>query len=156
MDTLTIFGLQLVLSLIVYALIAKWYVTPWLAEKPIHQALTPLIFPHAFRHIGLTFLVSGVVAQPLPSFFAYPAAYGDFVSGMLAVLSLLALRSGWSLALPLVWLFNIVGTVDLVNALRHADVVSDLGATWFIPTFVVPLLLVTHVMMFARLLERRR
>ncbi len=52
MDTLVILGLQLVLSLIVYGLIAKWYVTPWLKEKPIHQALTPLIFPHAFRHIG--------------------------------------------------------------------------------------------------------
>jgi len=53
MDTLAIFGLQLALSLIVYGLIAKWYVTPWLAEKPIHQALTPLIFPHAFRHLGV-------------------------------------------------------------------------------------------------------
>ena len=63
MDTLAIFGLQLVLSLLVYALIAKWYVTPWLAEKPIHQALIPLIFPHAFRHIGLAFLVPGQAAD---------------------------------------------------------------------------------------------
>jgi len=85
MDTLAIFGLQLVLSLIVYGLIAKWYMTPWLAEKPIHQALTLLIFSHAFRHIGLTFFVAGVVAQPLPSFFAYSVAYGDFVSGLLAL-----------------------------------------------------------------------
>ena len=53
MDTLAIFGLQLVLSLIVYSLLAKWYVTPWLAEKPINQALIPLIFLHAFRHIGV-------------------------------------------------------------------------------------------------------
>ena len=156
MDTLEIFGLQLVLSLIVYALIAKWYVAPWLAEKPIHQALMPLIFPHAFRHIGLTFFVPGVVAQPLPSFFANTAAYGDFVSGLLAILSLVALRGGWSLALPLVWLFNIVGMLDLLNALRQAEAVPDLGATWYIPTFLVPLLLVTHVMIFARLLRRER
>ncbi len=137
-----------------YALLAKWYVTPWLAEKPIHQALIPLIFPHAFRHIGLTFFVSGVVAQPLPSFFAYTVAYGDLVSGLLALLSLVALRGGWGLALPLVWLFNIVGTVDLLNALRQADAVPNLGATWYIPTFWVPVLLVTHVMIFARLLRR--
>ncbi len=156
MDTLAIFGLQLVLSLIVYALIAKWYVSPWLAEKPIHQALTPLIFPHALRHLGLTFFVSGVVAQPLPTFFAYTAAYGDLVSGLLALLSLVALRGGWGLALPLVWLFNIIGTVDLLNALRQADAVPHLGTTWYIPTFVVPLLLVTHVMIFARLLRRGR
>jgi len=156
MDTLAIFGLQLTLSLIVYALIAKWYVTPWLAEKPIHQALIPLIFPHAFRHIGLLFFVPGVVAQPLPSYFAYTVAYGDLVSGLLALLSLVALRGGWGLALPLVWFFNIVGTVDLLNALSQANAVPDLGATWYIPTFWVPVLLVTHVMIFARLLRRGR
>ena len=154
MDTLAIFGLQLVLSLIVYALIAKWYVMPWLAEKPIHQALMVLIFPHAFRHLGLAFLVPGLVAQPLPSSFASAAAYGDFVSGLLALLALVALRGGWGLALPLVWLFNMVGTVDLLNALRQADAVPHLQTTWYIPTFVVPLLLVTHFMIFARLLRR--
>ena len=155
MDTLAIFGLQLVLSLVVYALIAKWYVTPWLAKKPMREALMPLIFPHALRHVGLTFLVPGVVANPLPSFFANTAAYGDFISGLLALLSLAALRAGWGSALPLVWLFNIVGTADLLNALRHADAVPNLGAMWFIPTFFVPILLVTHVMVFSRLLKRQ-
>ena len=156
MDTLAIFGLQLVLSLIVYSLVAKWYVMPWLAEKPIHQALIPLIFPHALRHIGLTFFVPGVVAQPLPIFFANTVGYGDLISGLLALLSLVALRGGWGLALSLVWLFNIVGTADLLNALRQADAVPDLGATWYIPTFWVPVLLVTHVIIFARLLRRGR
>jgi len=151
MDALTIFGLQLVLSVAVYALVAKWYVAPWLAEKPIHSALIALIFPHAFRHLGLAFLVPGLVAQPLPGSFAFAAAYGDFVSGLLALLSLVALRGRWSLALPLVWLFNIVGTADLLNALRHAEAVPHLQTTWYIPTFVVPLLLVTHAMIFARL-----
>lgn len=154
MDTLAIFGLQLVLSLIVYALVAKWYVSPWLSAKPIHLALIVLIFPHAFRHIGMTFFVPGVVAQPLPTFFAYTAAYGDLVSGLLALLSLIALRQRWGLALPLVWFFNIVGTADLLNALRHADAVPDLGATWFIPTFLVPALLVTHAMIFVWLFKR--
>ena len=153
MDTLGVFGLQLVLSLIAYGLVAKWYVMPWLAEKPIHQALIPLIFPHAFRHLGLAFLVPGLVAQPLPSSFAFAAAYGDFVSGLLALLSLVALRARWRLALPLVWLFNIVGTVDLLNALRQAEAVPHLQTTWYIPTFVVPLLLVTHFMIFARLFK---
>ncbi|MEO2017598.1 MAG: hypothetical protein ABGZ53_24860 [Fuerstiella sp.] len=152
MDTLTIFGLQLVLSLTVFGLIAKWYVVPWLSEKPLHLALTVLIFPHALRHVGLVFLVPGLVGESLPSYFAWTAAYGDFVAGLLALISLVALRHGWGLALPLVWLFNIVGTVDLVHALSHADAVPHLGATWYIPTFFVPLLLVTHVMVFSRLM----
>lgn len=153
MNTLQIFGLQFVLSLVVFALFAKWYVLPWLAKKPTHQALMPLVFPHALRHLGLAFLVPELVAQPLPSFFASAAAYGDFISGLLALASLIALRTRWSVSLALVWLFNIFGTVDLLNALRQAEVVPYLGTTWYIPTFVVPILLVTHGMIFVRLLR---
>ena len=156
MDTLAIFGLQLVLSLTVFALIAKWFVVPWLREKPAHVALIVLVLPHAFRHVGLAFLVPGLTGESLSSYFAYTVAYGDFVSGLLALVSLVALRNRWSLALPLVWLFNIVGTADLAHALSQADAVPQLGATWYIPTFWVPMLLTTHVMVFARLLSHAR
>ncbi len=154
MDTLAIFGLQFFLSLVVWGLIAKWLVTPWLATKSRREALFWLTLPHAFRHVGMVFLVPGVVGQTLPASFAAPAAYGDLVTGVLALLALIALRTGWRGTLALVWVFNIVGTVDLLNALRHANVVPELGAAWYIPTFFVPLLLVTHFMSFARLLRR--
>ncbi len=154
MDVQAIFGLQLFMSLVVWGLIAKWLLTPWLATKSPHQALFVLTLPHAFRYMGMVFLVPGVVAQPLPDAFATPAAYGDLASSVLALLALIALRTGWARALALVWLFNIVGTVDLLNALRHQNVVPGLGATWYIPTLFVPLLLVTHFMIFARLLRK--
>ena len=156
MDTLAIFGLQFVLSLVVWGLIAKWLLAPWLEKKAPHDALFWLTLPHAFRYMGMVFLVPGVVARPLPGAFAVPAAYGDLVTGVLALLALIALRTGWARALALVWLFNIVGTVDLLNALRQAGVVTDFGAAWYIPTLFVPLLLVTHFMIFARLLKRGR
>ena len=54
------------------------------------------------------------------------------------------------------WIFNIVGTVDLVNALRHQGVVDLLGAAWFIPTFLVPLLLVTHFLIFTQLVFQKQ
>ncbi len=158
MDQNAIFGVQFLLSLIVYALIAKWYVAPWLAGKPVEQALVPLIFPHAFRHVGLLCLVPGVVAEPLPPEFANTAAYGDFTTGLLAILALVALRGGWKAALPLVWLFNIVGTVDLLHAVFRGLSVGaheTLGAAWYIPTFIVPALLVTPFMVFALLLRAR-
>ena len=156
MDAQAIFGLQFLLSLVVWGLIAKWLLVPWLEKKSPRQALFWLTLPHAFRHIGMVFLVPGVVAQPLPSAFAIPAAYGDLFTGVLALLALSALRTGWAGALALVWFFNIVGTVDLLNALRHANAIPDFGAAWYIPTFFVPALLVTHFMIFARLLRRRR
>ncbi len=156
MDTLAIFGLQFFLSLVVWGLIAKWLLAPWLEKKSPRDALFWLTLPHAFRYMGMVFLVSGVVARPLPDAFATPAGYGDLVTAVLALLALIALRSGWARALALVWLFNIVGTVDLLNALRQANVVVDFGAAWYIPTWFVPLLLVTHFMIFARLLKRGR
>jgi hypothetical protein len=156
MDTQAIFGLQFILSLVVWGLIAKWLVAPWLAKMSSHQALFWLALPHAFRHIGMVFLVPGVVAQPLPAAFAMPAAYGDLVTGVLALFALIALRTGWVGAVALVWLFNIVGTVDLLNALRHVNVAPAFGAAWYIPTFLVPVLLVTHFMIFVRLLRRAR
>ena len=75
---------------------------------------------------------------------------------MLAILALIALRGGWRVALPLVWLFSIVGTVDLFYAVFRGlsvGAVENMGATWYIPTFIVPALLVTHFMVFARLLR---
>lgn len=153
MDVLAVFGLQLVLSVILFSLLAKWFVAPWLKEKTRSEALFWLTLPHATRHIGMVFLVPGVVSQSLPSSFAIPAAYGDLASGVLALLVLIGLRSGRTGVVPFVWLFNVVGTVDLLNALRHADAVPHLWAAWYIPTFWVPLLLVSHALIFSRLLR---
>ena len=154
MNPLAIFTLQFILSVVVIATLARWEIAPRLDQRPLKEALFWLTLPHAFRHIGLVFLVPGIVAEPLPDHFALPAAYGDLTAGLLAFLALFALRGGWRIAIPAVWIFNIVGTVDLVNALRQAEVVPDLGAVWYIPTFFVPLLLVTHYMIFVRLLRR--
>ena len=96
MDVQAIFGLQFLLSLVVWGVLAKWLVTPWLEKKSPHEALFWLILPHAFRHVGLVFLFPGVVAQPLPEDFANPAAYGDLLSGVLALLALIALRNDWT------------------------------------------------------------
>lgn len=153
MNPQAIFGLQFILSLLVVGLLAKWILAPWLASQPQREALFWLTLPHAFRHIGMVFLVPGVVAQPLPADFAIPAAYGDLLTGVLALIALVLLRNGRKGAIGTVWLFNVVGTVDLFNALRHLDVGPLFGAAWYIPTFLVPLLLVTHFMIFARLLK---
>jgi len=98
-----------------------------------------------------------VVGPALPASFAGPAAYGDLLAGLLALAAIVSLRTRAELALPLVWLFNIVGLLDLVHAfyqgLTH-DV--QLGAAYFIPTFVVPALVVTHVMMLRMLARHPR
>lgn len=155
MDMLSIFGLQILLSVVLYSLLAKWFVVPWLKQKTRRESLFWLTLPHATRHVGLVFLVPGVVSQSLPHGFAIAAGYGDLVSGLLAMLVLIVLRSRLAGAIALVWLFNVVGIVDLLNALRHAQAVPHLGAAWYIPTFWVPVLLVTHFMIFVRLFKKK-
>jgi hypothetical protein len=151
-----IFLMQFVLSLIVVGLLAKWYGAPQLAEKPLQLALMVLLVPHAFRHIGMTFVVPTLNQPGMPADFATAAAYGDLVSGFLALAALIALKGRWVVAIPLVWIFSIVGTADLANALRQDGAIMYMGATWFIPTFLVPILLVTHVMIFSRLIRHAR
>lgn len=158
-DSLVIFGLQFALSLFVVALLARWYLAPWLAGMALEDALVPLLIPHAFRYVGLVFLVPGVTAASLPPGFAGPAAWGDVASGLLAILALVALRARWRIAVALVWLFGVFGTADLLYAVARglaAGAQRDLGAAWYIPTFFVPVLLVTHAMIFTRLLQSRR
>ena len=157
MNPQQIFGLQVLLSFLVYGLVARWYVTPRLASRPLHAALQPLLVLHASRHLGMVFLVPSVVGPALPAAFAVPAAYGDLLAGLLALAAIVALRARSRIALPLTWLFNVVGLLDLINAfyqgLTH-DV--QLGPAYFIPTFIVPALAITHVMMFRMLVRHPR
>lgn len=154
MQPLEIFATQLLFSLLVYALLAKWLVLPKLRALSKEQALFWLMLPHTSRHIGLSFLVPGLAAGPLEPAFSMPTAYGDFITAILAVLSLVLLRAKHRLALALVWITNIFGTADLLKALSNPDMVPYLGANWYIPTMWVPLLLVSHFLIFKQLLSQ--
>lgn len=159
MGNFQIFGLQFALSALVYALIIRWFVSPWLASMPARNALALLMTPHLLRHLGMTLLVTVVVSPEVPRSFASQVAYGDLLAMALALLSLLALRARSEFARALVWVFNIEGSLDLVNVFYQGvrlDITRyQLGAAWYIPTFFVPLLLVTHYMIFATLLKRK-
>jgi hypothetical protein len=106
-----------------------------------------------FRTIGLSFLVPGVVSSELPKVFAVPAAYGDFAAAVLAIVSVLLLAKHLPGAIPLVWVFNVWGTADFINAFYQGGVHARLdpgkfGAAFYIPTAMVPPLFVTHVLIF--------
>src|SRR5262245_60643698 len=71
-----LFGLSVLMSFLAFGIVTKLYIWPYLRAMPRDDALTALLVPHAFRFIGLSFLVPGVVSPSLPSQFAAPAAYG--------------------------------------------------------------------------------
>lgn len=152
MDNVTIFWLQLVLSCVICALTAKWYVWPALTKLSLNSALIPLIFVHVFRYVGLALLVTGMVDPKLAREALSATAYGDLLAAALALSSIFALRSRWRFAITLVWVFNTWGFIDLINALRsvvQTDLPSfNLGPAYFIYTFYAPAVVVTHLMIF--------
>jgi hypothetical protein len=159
MESFQILVLQSALSLAAWALIGGWLVIPWLERKPPDEALMLLVLPHTFRHVGASLLVPGLVAPSMPTGFAMATAAGDLVTVGLAWICLVALRLRWEYAVGLVWVFNIVGTADLLINLSRAvrlGVAPHLGAAWYGPAFVVPLMLVAHVLLFRMLLRGTR
>jgi hypothetical protein len=91
MEPQLVFLISVLLGLVVWGIMA-WDI--WLAvrRRPRAEALRPLLLLHAFRFVGLAFLVPGVVSPDLPDGFARPAAYGDLTTSILALLAIATLR----------------------------------------------------------------
>jgi len=151
------FFVTIAFSFIAWGIVAARYVWPELRLRERAEALRPLLVLHSFRFVGLAFLVPGVVSPDLPSAFARSAAYGDIIAATLALLSLLSLPRATGIFAS--WIFNLWGTADLLNAFYQANhaglLAGQLGATYFIPTVVVPLLLITHGLAFRILLQHQ-
>jgi len=151
------FFVSIAFALVTWGIVAARYIWPKLRALPRAEALRPILILHSFRFVGLAFVVTGVVSPDLPPAFANPAAYGDIAAATLALIALATLQSRVGIAIA--WIFNLWGSFDLLSAFYHANdsglMAGQLGATYFIPTLVVPLLLITHALVFRILLQHR-
>src|ERR1700745_2666637 len=107
------FVLSVVGALLTSAVVAYTYVWPALRAMPRYAALRLLAAFHAFRFLGMNFLVAGFVSPEVNSYFASQVGWGGLIAAVLALLSMAALSWRWSVAAPLVWIFNVWGTLDL-------------------------------------------
>jgi len=156
----TIFRIHLVLGYVAWLLFFGAYVQPKLRSMGWMGAQRAIATVHSFRFFGLVFILPGVVGPGLSAGFAQFAAYGDFVTGVLAILALLTVRIR-----PLFWFFvlafNVVGAADIIVDYYHAiriglpAVAGQLGATYAIPIIYVPLLMITHCVAFYLLMRRQ-
>jgi len=146
-----VLSIQFTLSLVAFGLIARWYVAPRLAALPKQQALEPLLWVHVFRYIPLTLYAPGQADPSIPPDVIQVIAYGDFISGLLALVALVALRLRASFAILLVWTFNVVSVGDLIASLFKAIGAQmyqfPIGLSWLTVNVYVPLLIVTQVML---------
>src|SRR5262245_2463884 len=148
MNVLTV---NLLFTTFVFWIAARLYVLPKVKQSKPATVMLPILLLHGLRNLGLMFLTPGGVHAGMPAAFARPAAYGDLLAAILAVLAIPAVVSGSKSARWLVLLFNLEGTIDLLNAIVLAnahDAATYMGAAYWIPGFWVPSLLVTHYVTF--------
>jgi hypothetical protein len=157
------FNLPFVLS-VIGALLASTavgyiYIWPFVRALPQFEALRLLAAFHAFRFFGMNFMVIGFVSPEISADFASKVGWGDLIAAALALCSMAALSWRRSIAIPVVWVFNVWGTVDLLNAYyMGATQLRDPGlmaAAMYVPALYVPLLLVSHGLIFLILLKSR-
>ncbi|MEF0940012.1 hypothetical protein [Rhizobium sp. BR 362] len=158
MSPAIIFQLHLVLGYVPWLLCFGAYIWPRLKSMDQVAAQRAIATLHSFRFFGLVFIVPGVVGPNLPAGFTAPAAYGDFATGLLAMLALMTIKTR-----PLFWLFtiafNLAGASDIIIDYYHGSqldlpaLAGQLGATYAIPIIYVPLLMITHIAAFYLLLR---
>ena len=134
------------------------YIWPLIKAMDRYDAQRAIATLHSFRFFGLVFILPGIVGPALPAGFATFAAYGDFATGVLAMLALLTARIR-----PLFWsfvvAFNVAGATDIIVDYYHAiqsglpAMAGQLVSTYAIAIIYVPLLMITHVVAFYFLLH---
>jgi hypothetical protein len=152
-------GLALILSFIVFVLIAVWYVMPWLRSRSRGDALIALLWVHAFRYIALQIFSAQKFGFAVSDSARNQIAWGDVIGAILAICTIIALRYKARLAVGLTWLFAAQTVLDLANS-TIAGVTENLfdsasGVTWLILTFYVPILWISLGLTLWQLLSRR-
>jgi len=149
---------NLIFTTIIFYVAARVYLLPRLDGFKPRALLVPILLLHSLRHLGLMFLTPGAVYPGMPPQFAYPAAIGDFTAALLAFACIPLVINHSPAARPMLWVFNIVGTLDLALAVALATLYQAplyMGASYWIPALWVPALLVTHYIVFIMLVRNR-
>lgn len=153
---MNILTVNLLFSTVVFWAGAKIYLLPRLHELKPETVLLPILLLHSFRHLGLMFLAPGATYAGIPPQFAYPAAFGDLLAAILALASIVSVTNGLKISRILLWVFNVVGSFDLLEAIALATIYGAsvyMGPAYWIPAFWVPALLVTHYITFIVLVK---
>ncbi len=126
----------------------------------------PIIFHVVRAPIGITFLLMESAGR-LPAEFAIKGGIGDIVIGATAIVAMMCVPLLSTLRLRIVLLWNALGLADILMVFATAQWVMFLNGnpngmvelTRFpmlvVPSFVVPMVLITHFIVFAQIWRNR-
>jgi hypothetical protein len=151
-------GLTQLMSMLVFASIAAWYVVPWLARQERATALTALVWPHVFRYVALQAYSAQRAGFPISDAGLTRLVYGDLAGAALAFLVIVALRHRVQGAAALTWLLVATTAFDTVsnisNGIHENLFGAATGVTWMVVSFYVPLLMVSLALTVWQLYSR--
>jgi len=151
-------GAQLV-SLVVFAAIARWYVVPWLRNRQRADALVALLWVHVFRYVALQVFSAQRDGFPISSSGAMDIVLGDVAGAAMAFIAIILLRQRIRLGVALVWLLageTIYDTVENIRGGIHEHLMGAAGGvTWFVLVYFVPIVIVSLVLIVWQLYSRR-
>jgi len=155
----TVYAIQFTISLTVYSLLVWWYVAPYLAMQPARQAMILLLLPQIAHHAGLAVLVPTIVGPGLPRHFAWIVSIADVTVLAIGLAAMGALRVGADIAYFLLWWLTAAGAIyNLYAGYIAIDVgpgiANQLGSHWYVAILYVPLLSVSHILVFWNLVRR--
>jgi hypothetical protein len=149
-------------TLTALVLIACWKISP-IRVWTLNVDLRWLVLFHLTRlFAGAYFLVLCQRGQ-LPCAFAKPAGWGDIIVAVLALAVVAAMRTEFAKTVFLIW--NTIGLIDIIfvvfSAFRFGltdwqsmHALRELPLS-LLPTFLVPLIIASHVLIFVRLARAR-
>ena len=151
------FFYQAGVSVLIFILLARWYVWPFLQRQDRRAALTLLLLPSLLRQVGATHLARTVIPNPVSLPLAWSIVVGDLACLVSALVSIMLLRSHSRLAIPVVWACFAINVVQYLGiggwtAVEHAY--DHLGPHWYVGAYYVPLLGVLQVLVLMVLLNR--
>jgi hypothetical protein len=159
MSPTTLQGVQSTFSIVLFSLVAVWYIAPALRRLAVEDALVPLFLVHALRYLPSSAFAPGQIDSRVPADAMKIIANGDLISAVLALAAALFLHYRWNGALAVAWIVNVVTTIDWLYAgfvaSSHKLTTYPMGGNWYIMNYYAPVLGVVHVMIFAYLLKAR-
>ncbi len=160
MDNFTIINLQALTGTIAIIIGFRYWIQPRVSKLPIYEALLPFVFLNTFRYLGLSFMAKEQFYDGFPVEFLTTVGLLDFTTAILAIIAVIGLKNKWSFALPLVWIFNVVGFGDLITAFPQFFGLElynqNLGFIWLMFVTYGLTTFLSHIYIFIRLFKNMR
>jgi hypothetical protein len=147
------------ISILVYALLAWWYVAPYLKRLRFGQALTVVLWFHVFRYCVLYIYVARQEGYPISHAALTELVFGDLAGAALAMIAIVALRFRLRIGLAISWLVIVVTVGDALTGIYQRSIEPSrpdaMGVWWLIFVFFAPAILISLPLLGWQLVTRR-